>query len=355
MRRILLTGAGGAASQNFLASLRLADEPYYVVGTDANPYHLASAQVDSPYELPRCSDPGYLDALRKIAAAERIELIHPQPDPEVAFLSAHRGEIPVPLFLPADGTIRQCHDKARCNDVLQAAGVPVPTSYRVADRDDLPEMVARLRKLHSSIWVRAVRGAGSRAALPVETARQASDWIHYWETAKGLQAADFMLAEYLPGREFAFQSLWYEGELITSMARERLEYIFGNLMPSGQSSSPSIARTVHRRDVNDIGMRAVRAVSERPHGVFCVDMKENGRGTPAVTEINAGRFFTTSNFFAEAGSNMPHYYVKLALGESLPELPKVDAVASDLYWVRGVDRLPTLIGEEAWKPLRLAS
>jgi ATP-grasp in the biosynthetic pathway with Ter operon len=157
-----------------------------------------------------------------------------------------------------------------------------------------------------------------------------------------------MVSEFLPGREFAFQSVWLDGRLVTSAARERLEYVFGHLMPSGQSSSPSVARTVHRDDVNELATTVVRAVDQQATGVFCVDLKEDEDGKPLVTEINAGRFFTTSNFLAEAGANMPYSYVRLALGEDVNGLPPYDAVEEGLYWVRMIDMGYKLVREGEW-------
>jgi carbamoyl-phosphate synthase large subunit len=232
--------------------------------------------------------------------------------------------------------------------------VPVPKSFPVWRYDDIPVVVETLQAKHGTVWVRAIRGAGSRAALPVGTAEQATAWIRYWCEYRNLCPGDFMLAEFLPGREFAFQSLWHEGRLVTSMARERLEYLMGNIMPSGQSSSPAVARTVHREDVNAIGTRAVQAVDPCPHGVYCVDLKENSLGVPCVTEINVGRFFTTSNFFSEAGCNMPYYYVRLAYGEVLTGLPTYNPLDVDLYWVRGVDREAQMLRGDAWNAQRVA-
>jgi hypothetical protein len=158
-----------------------------------------------------------------------------------------------------------------------------------------------------------------------------------------------MASEFLPGREFAWQSLWQDGQLITSQARERIEYVFGELTPSGQSSSPSVARTVSRDDVNEAGERAVRAASGRPHGIYCADMKENATGQPLVTEINAGRFFTTSNFFAHAGLNMPDMYVRLGLGEKLMSRPeRYNPLPDDLYWVRMIDMGFALVPGGRW-------
>jgi phosphoglycolate phosphatase-like HAD superfamily hydrolase len=70
-------------------------------------------------------------------------------------------------------------------------------------------------------------------------------------------------------------------------------------------------------------------------------MKEDRDGRPRVAEINAGRFFTTSNFFAHAGLNMPDTYVRLGVGERL-ERPSArhDPRPEDLYWVRMIDMAP---------------
>jgi carbamoyl-phosphate synthase large subunit len=354
MKRILVTGAGGNASQSFIASLRMSGEPFYLVGTDTNPFHLEAADVEARYRLPRCNAPDYLAALRALLDREGIDLLHAQPDPEVAFLSAHRDALPVRLFLPSPGAIQTCHDKVQSNRVWHQAGVPVPLSFPVADGETLSQAVTRLLERGEQVWVRASRGAGSRAALPVCSERQAREWIHYWEVSKGLSPQDFMVCEYLPGAEFAFQGLWHRGRLVTSMARERVEYLFGNLMPSGQSSSPSIARTVHRDDVNDIATRAVQSIDPIPHGVYGVDLKENAAGVPCVTEINIGRFYTTSNFFSAAGCNMPWLYVQLAFDAVIPAMPAYNALEADLYWVRGVDRAPKLIRGNTWSQRQAA-
>ncbi len=86
---------------------------------------------------------------------------------------------------------------------------------------------------------------------------------------------------------------------------------------------------------------------------YCVDIKENSRSIPCVTEINIGRFFTTSNFFSAAGLNMPHMYLKLAFGEAIAEVPKVNPIPPDLYWVRGIDRTPRLFTKPEWSARKL--
>ena len=340
MKTILVTGAGGNASMNFVSCLK---GLYRFVGIDLNKYHLECADLDARYITPPCGSPEYIPALQSIIADEGVDFLHAQPDVEVEVVSQNRRKLP-PTFLPEHEEIVLCHDKLKTNSILTEAGVPVPKSFRASE--ELGVLFDQLGG--EKIWVRAVKGAGSRAALPVTTTRQASEWMRYWRENRNLESQDFMLAEFLPGKEFAWQSLWSDGVLVTSMARTRMEYMFGNLMPSGQSSSPSVAKTVHDDRVNMIASSAVRAVSKRPHGIYCVDLKENREGTPCVTEINIGRFFTTSNFFAVAGSNMPLLYTQLGLGENVEPQPKFNAVPENIYWVRGVDREPQMFIGEAW-------
>ncbi len=350
MRRVLVTGAGGSAGMNFVKSLRLADEDYFVVGTDTNRFHLELADVDARYTVPRASDPGYFDALNRLIEAHDIDLVHPQPDTEVGVLASNREKVNARTLLPRAETVALCHDKQRFAVAMRAAGVPVPESRLIGSPDDLAEAVSSLRARHEKIWLRATRGAGSRAALPVRTVEEGAMWIKYWERHAKIGYGDFMASEFLPGAEYAFQSLWWKGELVTSAARERLEYVFGNLTPSGQSSSPSVARSVNRDDVNDVASRAVKAADPDATGVFCVDLKRNVDGVACVMEINCGRFFTTSNFFAEAGANMPDSYVTMALEDAPPKgLPRVDAVPEGWYWVRLIDGGHRLVKGEAWR------
>ena len=353
MKRILVTGAGGPAGSNFIKSLRMADEEIYIAGSDINPLHLELANVDSKNLLPRCDSAGYIDRLNEIVRKEEIDFVHPQPDSEVSVLSERREDVEAMMFLPGKQTIRICQDKMLFMDTLGSAGVPIAKSYSIKNRGDLESSLELLLEINpDKAWLRATKGAGGRASLPIDEAAHGVMWIDYWKKHRGLDWGDFMLSEFLPGSEYAFQSLWKDGEIVSSQARQRLEYLFGYLTPSGQTSSPTVAKTVHNDEVNRIATEAVLAVDSEASGVFCVDLKENTEGAPCVTEINAGRFFTTSNFFSEAGVNMPYMYVKLAFGDPFESGPKYNPISEELYWIRLMDMGHKLVRGERWKGQR---
>lgn len=336
MTTVLLLGAGGSAAANVLDALRRTTRGYRVVGGDASARRLHLSRADVRVVVPRADDRAYARAICEVVDRYDVDVVLAQPDPDVLALGRLRTEIHAATFLPPQPTLDLAADKAAATEAMDEAGVSVPFSLGCDSIDDLRAAVDKVLAVRSKAWVRARRGAGSRAALPVRSPAQAEAWAHWWIDERGLDAADFMVAELLPGREFAYQSVWCDGELVAGQARERVEYLYGHLTPSGQTSTPAVARTVDEADVDRTAQAAIRAIDAAPHGTFCVDLKEDEDGRPCVTEINAGRFFTTSNFFAAAGLNMPELAVRIALGER-PAPVGSSPLPPDLWWLRMVD------------------
>ena len=345
IKRVLVTGCGGSAGHNFIRSLRLANEDFYIVGTDMNKYHIKLSRADKNYLVPHYSSHLYLLSLQRIIKREKIDFLHAQPDTEVVRISESRESLKVRLMLPSKEAIKLAQHKLDCINLLRKKGIPSPYSFGINSSYDIKSAIKTLKSEgHKVFWLRAISGAGSRGALPVEDFETAKVWINYW-AKKGLGKGQFMMSEFLPKKEYAFQSIWKEGSLITSQARQRIEYLFGSRMPSGQSSTPTIAKTVSNDKVNEIAIAGIKAIDEKPNGIYCVDLKENAQDIPCITEINAGRFFTTSIFFSAAGCNMPYYYVKSAFNEYIPPLKLVNPLPKNLYWIRNIDFSEKLIKE----------
>ncbi len=340
LKRILCTGAGGPAGINFVSSLRVAPEKMFLVGTEANEHYLHLASTDKTYQVPRAISPGYIDKLNEIIQAEKIEFLHAQPDVEVEVVSEKREKLKAPVFLPSKAAVKACQDKLESAKVWAKKGVPVARTIEVKRDEDVDRAFA---EFGSPIWIRARTGAGGRGSTPADNRETAVSWIKYWRS-RGVNW-DFIAQEHLPGRNIAFHSIWKDGELVTSMARERVEYIYPYLAPSGIMGTPAVQRTVHDSAVNKIGAEAVLSIDSKFNGIASVDLKGNAKGVPCVTEINPGRMFTTSFFFSFASkvlfddfrANIPYLCVRLAFKESIPALPKFDALPADVYWIRHMD------------------
>ena len=167
MKKILVTGAGGSAASNFIHSLRIAPEKFYIVGCDIQPHHLELSNVNKRYIVPKVTDPSYLIVINQIINKEKIDIIHPQPDPEVFFLSKNRDKLNATFYLPPHKTINICQDKMRLVEILSKAQIPTGESYQINSEADLKTAMKKLLKNHKKVWVRAIHGAGSKASLPV--------------------------------------------------------------------------------------------------------------------------------------------------------------------------------------------
>jgi len=346
VKRIMCTGAGGPAGINFTLSLRVAPEEMFLVGTEANEHYLHLARTDKQYPIPRAKETGYIDRLNEIIRKEKIDFLHAQPDVEVEVVSENREKIEANVFLPSKKAVKTCQDKLESARLWKKKNVPVAKTIELQMEQDIDKA---FEELGTPIWIRATHGAGGRGSTPASNKETAVSWIKYWKSRS--VDWEFIAQEQLPGRNIAFHSLWKDGELVTSMARERIEYIYPYLAPSGIMGTPAVQRTVHNETVNKIGTEAVLAIDSAFSGIACVDLKENKDGVPCVTEINAGRMFTTSFFFSYASkvlrkdylANIPYLYTKLAFKESIPEVQKYDVLPENVYWIRHMDAPARLV------------
>jgi carbamoylphosphate synthase large subunit len=352
--RLLITGSGGPAGVNAMKSFKEADVSPFIVGVDINPYHIEFAKpvADVTAIVPRCSDSRYVGELNKLIDEYKLDMIHPQPDVEVKAISENREKLHAKTFLPSKETIRICQDKHESAKIWKNEGFPAVKSI-ILNPDSLEDDLKEAFKvLGSNLWIRATEGAGGIGSTPANKFDIAFNWIKYW-LARG-KKWKFIAQEYLPGRNIAFQSVWKDGNLITSQARERVEYIYPYLAPSGVTGTPVVAKTIQNDDVNDMATKAVLSIDKKASGVFCVDIKFDNQGHPMPTEINVGRFFTTSYFFSNAGkkynvpyANMHALMLDLLFDEPLPEnIKQYNALPAGLYWIRHIDCGHFLIEEK---------
>ena len=345
--RILVLGAGGPAGVNFMKSLMLVHPKIEIYGCDMNKYHLyfAKPYCEKVFDISKKS----VEEINNIVKENKIDFVHPQPDKEVQWLSENRRDIDSTIFLPKEEVIDICQDKFLSAMKWFHAGLcekPLQIDIRATlTKQEIKNAIDKYGK----VWLRATEGAGGRGSTPIENVEAGYSWIRYWRAKDwrlnySWDQWEWMAQPYLPGRNLAWHSLWKDGELIVSQARERLEYIYPYLAPSGVTGTPVVQRTVNEEKINFIAEKSVLTIDPKPNGIYCVDLKEDKDGKPIPTEINAGRFFTTSFFFANAGmlyniprANLPYMYLMMGMNLDYPKGDKYNILPSDLYWIRHID------------------
>jgi carbamoylphosphate synthase large subunit len=353
--RVLVTGAGGIAGVNFVRALKASDRHYYLAGSDHSKYYIEFPDLDARFLTPRHDDPAFVQRIDTIARRERAVFIHPQPSSEAVVISAHRGELPAKVFLPSPEVMEVAQDKLKTQGVLEKAKVRVA---RTRSLKGLKDIAGAVRAIGLPSWVRARRGAGGRLSLLCGSEGEARDWVSLW-SKRGTPPEEFIIQEYLPGRNIAWDGVWKDGTLVTSYCRERIEYPFKHISPSGITGTPSVARTIRDSEINKAGERSVLAVDPKPSGAYSVDLKEDSSGRPAVTEVDAGKFHSTMPLWGYAGvkhlglpwfANFADLYVRLGTGEKTPKgIPKYDALPAGYYMIRNIDSGVLLWREDGWK------
>ena len=340
MKRILVTGAGVSPSSNFIRSISAAEEEYYIVGTDADKYYLQRAEVDAKYLAPFANDPKYIDFLNYIIEKENIEFVHAQNDVEVGFLSENREKINAKTFFPAKETVKILQDKFESFKLWEKAGIKVPKTKLIEGRDT--DLAALLEEMGGSMWIRGISGDRGRLSLPVHDFKSAKNWLDFQEK-NGSWDGNFTVSELLEPETVTWMSLWKDGELVVAQGRKRLYWELAKISPSGVTGATGTGLTYSDTELDDIARRAVLAVDDKPDGLFGVDMAYDKNGIPNPTEINIGRFFTTHEFFTQAGLNMPEMFVKLGYGEAVPKIENnTNPLPDGLVWIRGMDFEPVL-------------
>ncbi len=346
--RILLTSCGSPPSQNVLQSLRESPTKFFIVGCDASKYHLEWGELDRVYEAPMNEEARFLPWLNELCEKEQIDLIHPQADRDVALLGEHRDEIQARLSLPAQRVIADAQHKPRSAFLWFQAGLRKDKPKTLHTALDCVEAGSRFG---FPFWMRAGRGAGAQGSCKANDIEEAVLWSTFWNRTR--PGNPIFAQEYLPGRNFAFHSVWREGRLLCSGVRERLEFVYPQHAVSGVTSSPVVARSMHEDEVNEVAVKAIRVLDKEPNGVYSMDLQEDKDGVPRPTELNAGRFFNTSYFFTAAGANMPYVHVCAALGLPFPKYSAFDSVPEGLYWLRHIDSGRRLIKEGDWRAISL--
>lgn len=340
--RILITGACGVTPRAIARSLKMSPRlgDARLIGTDrgGNWYGFYEGLYDRVYLVPGTGDPGYHEVIEDVCRREAIDVAVVSPEAEVLFWSGRA--FPVPTLLPSERFVRVGISKKNLYDALQGSGLIPP--YRTVSRSDL---LARhgLAFNGAPIWLRDFSDASSSGlgAIKVTDPEQAYAWAYL-----NPQIDEYMVANYLPGRNVACCLLFHDDELLKVACYERLDYFQSQLVVSGVTGNISRGRLVNDPAVRSAGEQAIRWISrqhtEPTRGLFTVDLKEAQDGSPKVTEINV-RHTAGTSALAAGGANMAEAQVLATLGRHAEIGQCAVTFAEDNVILRDIDGPPLLI------------
>lgn len=337
--RILITGACGVTSRAVARSLRLSMKfpELYLVGTDIceNPYGIYEGLLDKIYRAPRVSASDYRNWMYDLCQAEQLEAALVIPELEVLYWSS--TNFPIPAVLPPPKFCEIAVSK-KCLYEALAASALVP-KFSIRSRTELMDgAYAELRE--SPCWIRDFAEGTScgKGSLLAHSGQEVRAWV-----VLNPEVQQFMLSEYLPGRNFACHLLYDRGRLAKIASYERLEYFMARTVMSGISGNISKGRLVNDGRLVDAATAAIDMIlqrtSETMNGLVAVDLREARSGVPLVTEINL-RHVAATYSFAAAGFNLPEAQLLLTLGRC-DELGATEASFSERNIIlRDIDGVP---------------
>ncbi len=346
-KKIVITGAGSAQANGVINSLLLAGGDEEILGLGSDACDLMLSRAHKKFLMPHSRDTLYKTALMTVIQREKPDMIYFQHDAELAVALLFRDAIEragVRMLVPDYTTIDTCVHKHKSWLAFKRAGITVPENIVLHTREDLARALRELGGKTRPIWLRSMSiGGGGKGALPCSDFEEGVEWI---DRQDGW--GEFLAAELLTTRTVTWLSIWQDGELVVAQARHRKGWAHSSLSPSGVTGVTKIGETCSDPIVDDVATRAVHSVSTTPpNGIYGVDMTYDANGIPNPTEINISRFFTTVQFFAEAGLNMPEILKDIVLYNRRPVLAKkLNPLPDGLLWLRAMDCPPLLTTQE---------
>jgi len=255
---------------------------------DAPASHVADVSV----QVPRVSDPGYVDALLEICRRHGVRLLVPLIDTELMVLAESKARFEAAGVTPlvcSPETIQISADKRATHDFFVAAGVDTP---RILDTEAI---LADPRAGYPFV-LKPLDGSCSIGVTRVRNTRELAFFKDY--------VANAMVQELVPGEEYTLDILVdFDGAVRCVVPRLRMETRAGEVSKGMTVRDPEI-------------IAAGRAVAEAlPGAVGCITaqcFKTPGE-TIRFIEINP-RFGGGFPLAAEAGADFPRWILEMLMG-----------------------------------------
>jgi carbamoyl-phosphate synthase large subunit len=266
--------------------------PLKVIACDVDPdLSAACHKADKAYAVPRCDDPGFVDALLILAREEGVRLIIPTIDPELEPLSEavpRFQAIGTHVHVSPPATVSIARDKLLTARVLGEAGVPVPATMALGDDMKAPA---------DARWPLLMKPRGGSASRGLKVLHSVADLPETVEEPMILQ-------ELLHGPEYTVNLfIDREGSLRCAVPHRRLRVRAGEVEKGRTERNQALAAITE----------ALVGALEDARGVLCFQAIVDHKRGPVVFEINA-RFGGGYPLADHAGAHFARWLLEEATG-----------------------------------------
>ncbi|HDY72627.1 MAG TPA: ATP-grasp domain-containing protein, partial [bacterium] len=184
--KVLVTGAGGASGICTILSLKEATDNI-IIGCDCNEYSSGLYLADEKFVIPPAKDKDkFLKGIISKIKEYKIDVVFSNVDEELLVFSKYKSEIPCSVIISPFSTIDICNDKSKLENI-----VPLPSTENISP----------------PFLIKPKIGRGSRNIYKVESNEEMEALFKYLDF-KGLNKKDFIIQEFLPGKEYTIDALF---------------------------------------------------------------------------------------------------------------------------------------------------
>ena len=295
MKKVLITGAGGAAAISVYKSLRNSNVEIYMADMCDKAPGLYLVDPEYRVLLTRADNENFIKSLESACKSLCINVLYPTVDDELLPIAKNIEafeEHGIYVAISSQSSLEICLDKYV---LMQTCATHIPLG-KFAVFDD---------SFDSSLWnypliVKPRSGAGSRGIVLVK------DQV---EMDRLPRDTKMLVQEYLPGTEFSVDVfIDHSGHCVSAVPRERIKVDSGVAIVSKTSLDSGL-----------INLAKQAAVATGLTGVANIQFRRDKNGVAKLLEINP-RFSGTMPLTIAAGADMPKMVLKEASQEELEDI-----------------------------------
>lgn len=296
-----------------------------IIGTDMADDPTVLQMVDACYNVPRATDPKYVDRILEICKKDKVDVVMPFMSADLIPMIDRKQDFEkegIKVSVSDRRSVEITNNKYSFYKFLKENGLKVPRFAPVRKADDLIPACEACGYPNNAVCVKATELSGSRGIRIIRPGVSRFDVLFgekpnsFYTTMDELLATlkerdtmpEMMAMEFLPGEEGSVDLIADHGKILYMAYRESNVNLH---------SIPQVGTLSENKEAYEIAEKVISALGLT--GNADLDFKADADGHPVLMEINP-RIAATMQIFKEGGLNLPYLRIKMLLGEELPKV-----------------------------------